>query len=238
MGAGTAAVTDLRFVATRSSGEVSAILNRPGDASSLLVLAHGAGAGMRHPFLESIAELLAERGVATLRYQFPYMEQGLRRPDPPPVLAATVRSAIEFAGDLEEDLLLLAGGKSMGGRMTSTAASVVPAGHAFARVSGLVFLGFPLHAPGKPSAERGAHLSTVSLPMLFLQGTRDRLADLDLLGPLCRDLGGRATLHVVEGADHSFHVPKASGQTDAEVHAHLAAVVAAWADGLPGGSAD
>lgn len=230
--------TDLRFLATRSSGEVSATLMRREDARWLFVLAHGAGAGMRHPFLESIAERLAARGIATLRYQFPYMEQGRRRPDPPPILVATVRSAVAFTGELAGDLPLLAGGKSMGGRMTSTAAAerstsaVTSAESAFAGVRGLVFLGFPLHAAGKPSAERGDHLTAVRLPMLFLQGARDRLADLDLLRPLCRGLGDRATLHVVEGADHSFHMPRTSGRTDGDILDELARTVAEWADGL------
>lgn len=210
------------------------------NARWLFVLAHGAGAGMRHPFMESIAERLAARGVATLRYQFPYMEQGRRRPDLPPVLAATVRSAIAFARELGGDLPMLAGGKSMGGRMTSAAAakgSVAGASEAtdpaFDGVRGLVFLGFPLHASGKPSAERGEHLTAVRLPMLFLQGSRDRLGDLELLRPLCRRLGGRSTLHVVEGADHSFHMPKTAGRTDGEVLDELAITVNEWADRLP-----
>lgn len=197
---------------------------------------------MGHPFLESIAERLAAGGIATLRYQFPYMEQGRRRPDPPPILVATVRSAIAFAGELAGNLPLLAGGKSMGGRMTSTAAAdrspatVTSVQSAFAGVRGLVFLGFPLHATGKPSAERGEHLTAVRLPMLFLQGARDRLADLDLLRPLCRRLGERARLHVVEGADHSFHMPKTSGRTEGDVLDELARTVAEWSDGLPVGS--
>lgn len=212
------------------------------NARWLFVLAHGAGAGMRHPFMESIAERLAARGVATLRYQFPYMEQGRRRPDPPPVLAATVRSAIAFARELGDDLPMLAGGKSMGGRMTSTAAAKGVAGAseaadpAFDGVRGLVFMGFPLHAAGKPSAERGEHLTAVRLPMLFLQGSRDRLGDLELLRPLCRRLGGRSTLHVVEGADHSFRLPKTSGRADGEVLDELAVKVNEWAERLPEGA--
>ena len=219
---------DIRFAATARSGEVSARLLQPDDARWLLVLAHGAGAGMRHPFLESIARRLGERGIATFRYQFPYTEQGRRRPDPQPVLTATVRSAVAAAERAAGSLPMLAGGKSMGGRMTSLAA----ADGGLSQVRGLVFVGFPLHPPGKPSADRADHLDRVPLPMLFLQGTRDSLADLDLLRPVCRRLADRATLHVIDGADHSFRLPRGSGRPDAEPLDELADTVAAWATRL------
>jgi predicted alpha/beta-hydrolase family hydrolase len=217
-------------------GEVAAVLQRPRDARWLLVLAHGAGAGMRHAFMETLARELADVGVATLRYQFPYMQQGRRSPNPPAVLIATVRAAIAAAADVAPDLRLLAGGKSLGGRMTSHAlvdrpGAAVPS-DAVARVRGLAFFGFPLHAPGKPSATRTEHLAQVALPMLFLQGTRDTLAELSLVRALCDTLGPRATLHVVETADHSFHVLKRSGTTDAEVLRELASTTASWADSL------
>jgi predicted alpha/beta-hydrolase family hydrolase len=217
-----------------SAGDVAALLQRPREARWLLVLAHGAGAGMRHAFMETLSRELADAGVATLRYQFPYMQQGRRSPNPPAVLIATVRAAIAATADVAADLPLLAGGKSLGGRMTSQAALDPPDGSgAGARVRGLVFFGFPLHAPGKPSATRAEHLQRVALPMLFLQGTRDTLADLSLLRPLCAKLGSRATLHVVNTADHSFHVLKRSGAADADVLRELARTAAAWADALP-----
>ena len=202
------------------------LLVRPPDARALLVLAHGAGAGMRHPFLQSVADGLAGEGVATLRYQFPYMSAGGRtaRPDPPAVAVATVHAAVAAAAEQEPELPLFAGGKSFGGRMTSTAAAESP----LQGVRGIVFLGFPLHPPGRPGSARAAHLAQVSVPMLFLQGTRDPLAGLDLMRPVCDHLGARATLHVVEGADHSFGVLKRSGRTNAEVIAELAATIAAW----------
>ncbi len=215
---------EMKFQATSSSGDVSALLVRPGDARSLLVLAHGAGAGMRHAFMEAIVERLAAIGVATFRYQFPYMERGGRRPSPRPVLLATVRSAASAASECAPDLPLLAGGKSMGGRMTSLAASQAP----LLGLRGIVFFGFPLHAGGKPSTERAEHLKRVAAPMLFLQGTRDSLADLDLLRPVCTGLGERATLKVIEGGDHSFHVLKRSGRTDAEVLDELAGSLDSW----------
>ncbi|MGD8375201.1 MAG: dienelactone hydrolase family protein [Acidobacteriota bacterium] len=217
------AIEELTF-AVDDQRRVSALLARPRNARALLVLGHGAGAGMRHPFLEGTTDRLGRLGIATLRYQFPYMERGLRRPDAAPVLCRTVRAAVKQARRAGHGLPLLAGGKSMGGRMTSLAASE----ETLAGVSGLVFLGFPLHAPGKRSAERGEHLREVRLPMLFLQGTRDRLADLELLRPLLAKLGARATLHVVEGGDHSFHVPKRSGRTDDEALDELAAAVDGW----------
>src|SRR6266480_2294526 len=212
-------------------GEVSGLLLRPKDARLLYVLAHGAGAGMRHPFLESISQRLAEQGIATLRYQFPYMERRSRRPDPPAVAAATVRAAVAEAARIAPDLPLVAGGKSFGGRMTSTAQAEEP----LPGVRGLVFLGFPLHPPGRPGDGRAGHLAQVQIPMLFLQGTRDEFADLELLRPVVKRLGDRATLHSVDGGDHSFHVLKRSGRTDAEVLEELAAAVEEWATKLPRG---
>ena len=208
-----------------SVGRVSGLLLRPERATCLLVLAHGAGAGMEHPFLAGASRRLAEGGVATLRYQFPYVEQGRRRPDPPPVLVATVRAAVAAAGEVASGVPLLAGGKSLGGRMTSSAA--VDAG--LPGVRGLVFLGFPLHPPGKPSTERADHLERVRVPMLFLQGTRDPFAALDLLRPICRRLGDRVTLHEIEGADHGFHVPRSAGRGQEQVLDELAAAVVDWA---------
>ena len=208
-----------------AGGPVSALLLRPRDASALLVLGHGAGAGMRHVFMEEIAGLLAERGVATLRYQFPYMEAGRRYPNPQRILTATVRRAIEAAHEAAPDLPLFAGGKSMGGRMTSLAAADAP----LAGVRAIVFLGFPLHGIGKPPGiERSEHLQRVELPLLFVQGTRDRLANLDFLRPVVERLGSRATLHVVDGGDHSFKVLKRSGRTHEEVMAEMADAVAGW----------
>lgn len=218
---------ELRFD-SGAGGEVSALLERPAGARWLLVLGHGAGAGMRHRFLEALAGRLADQGIATFRYQFPYMEAGSGRPDRPPVLTAAVRAAVAAAAAAAPDLPLLAGGKSMGGRMTSTAAAEAP----LPGVRGLVFFGFPLHAAGKPDTGRGAHLSRVGVPMLFLQGTRDALADLDLLRPVLEPLGERATLHVVDGADHSFAVLKRSGRTGDEVLDELAGTTAEWADAL------
>jgi predicted alpha/beta-hydrolase family hydrolase len=211
--------------------DVSGVLSRPESAESarrLLVLAHGAGAGMEHPFMEAVSRHFAAQGTATLRFQFPYTEEGSRRPDAPPLLMATVQAAVAAAKEMAAGLPLFAGGKSMGGRMTSLAT----AKGMITGLSGLVFLGFPLHAAGKPSASRGAHLADVCLPMLFLQGTRDRLADLDLLRPLCDGLGTRATLHIIDGADHSFHVPKRSGRSEDAVRDELAATVDHWAAGL------
>lgn len=221
-------ITELKFEASKSSGQVSAILMRPPEARWLLVLGHGAGAGMRHVFMESVAAELAKQNIATLRYHFPYIEKGKKSPDPPPILMKAVRSAVNTALETVDDLPLLAGGKSLGGRMTSSAA----AQEALPEVQGLVFFGFPLHAPGRQSTDRADHLAKVPLPMLFLQGTRDKLADLELLRPVCDGLGKRATLHIINDADHSFHVPKRSGRTDAEVIAELAATVAAWATQL------
>jgi predicted alpha/beta-hydrolase family hydrolase len=215
----------LRF-AVQGAGEVSAILMRPTTAQWLLVLAHGAGAGMTHPFLEKLAGELADAGVATFRYQFPYMEQRRRAPDSPSVAAATVACAVRAATKAGAGLPLLAGGKSFGGRMSSQAASQ----GLLEGVRGLVFFGFPLHPPNKPSTKRAEHLEKVRIPMLFLQGTRDTLADLNLLRPICSSLGSRTQLHVIETADHSFHVQKSSGRTDAEVLHELAQTTASWAE--------
>lgn len=213
----------MRF-AIQPIGEVSALLVRPPGAHCGLVLAHGAGAGMRHQFMEAIANDLAAAGVATLRYQFPYMEQRRPMPDRPSVLTATVRAAVRTAREAFPELPLLAGGKSLGGRMTSTAA----AEERLDAVRGLVFFGFPLHSPGKPGTKRADHLTKVTVPMLFLQGTRDAFADLALLRPVVEELGRKATLHVVEGADHSFHLLKSSGKTDAEGLRELTQTVASW----------
>jgi hypothetical protein len=220
-----------RVAVPGAAGEVSALLVRPAGARRLLVLAHGAGAGMRHRFLEALAGRLAGRSIATFRYQFPYLEAGRRRPDPPAALTATVRAAVAAAATVAPGLPLFAGGKSMGGRMTSTAAAEAP----LPGVRGLVFFGFPLHPAGRPGTSRGAHLARVEPPMLFLQGTRDKLAELDLLVPVCAGLGERATLHEVDGADHSFHVLKRSGRTDDEVLDELAVTTDAWADRLGAG---
>ena len=216
----------LRVTVPDSDATVSALLDRPPDADRLLVLAHGAGAGMRHPFMEAISARLAARRIATFRYQFPYMERGLRPPSPRGVLLATVRAAVTAAAKRAPGLKLLAGGKSMGGRMTSLAAAEAP----LPGVEAIVFLGFPLHPAGKPSTDRAAHLNEVTAPMLFLQGTRDKLADLPLLEPITRKLGRRATLHVVEGADHSFHLLKRSGRSDDEALDELATATRRFAD--------
>jgi predicted alpha/beta-hydrolase family hydrolase len=207
-------------------GQVSALLQKPVSARACYVLAHGAGAGMAHPFMASVARGLAERGIASLRYQFPYMEQKSKRPDPPKLAQATVRAAVAEAERLLPSLPLFAGGKSFGGRMTSGAQAADP----LAGVLGLVFLGFPLHPAGKPAGERGAHLSEIRIPMLFLQGTRDALAELGELEPVIRSLGKRATLKLFDQADHSFHVPVKSGRNDAEVMSEMLDAMAAWID--------
>jgi uncharacterized protein len=221
----TATRTRFRFSAPPESGEVSALLLRPDEAQWLLVLGHGAGAGMQHSFMEAISNELAGQGIATFRYNFPYMEQENRRPDPTPVLLATVRKAVAVAEEAARGLPLLAGGKSMGGRMTSMAA----AEDSLPRVRGLVFFGFPLHPVGQPGTTRGDHLARVKVPMLFLQGTRDKLAELPLLQPICARLGSLAELHVVETADHSFHVLKSSGRDDSQVIEELGRAVSSWA---------
>jgi uncharacterized protein len=210
---------------------VSGLMQAPPGARACYVLAHGAGAGMAHSFLAAVAAELAERGIATLRYQFPYMEQGGRRPDPPPRAQATVRAAVAAAARLAPELPLFAGGKSFGGRMTSQAQAAAP----LAGVRGLVFLGFPLHPADRPSQERGRHLADVRVPMLFLQGTRDKLALPDLLSPLCEALGTRATLRLFADADHSFHVPARSGRTDGELRGEILDALAGWIDKVIGG---
>ena len=218
-------VEDLRF-AVEGAGEVSALLLRPAKARRLLALAHGAGAGMSHPFMAKLAEELASVDVATLRYQFPYMEERRRVPDKPAILTATVRAAVQAAAKAAPGLQLLAGGKSMGGRMTSQAAAESP----LDGVRGLVFVGFPLHPPKLPGTKRAEHLANVTVPMLFLQGTRDELADLKLLRPVCAKLGSKATLHVIEKADHSFHVLKSSGRSDEDALRELAETTVSWAE--------
>lgn len=220
---------EMQFL-VEGKGNVSALLLRPAKARWLLILAHGAGAGMRHPFMEQLARELADVNVATFRYQFPYMERrtGRGAPDPPTVLTATVVAAMHAASEAAPNLPLLAGGKSLGGRMTSHAA----AEGRLDGVRGLVFFGFPLHPPKAPGTKRADHLPKVPVPMLFLQGTRDELADLKLLRPICTKLGALATLHIIESADHSFHVLKRSGTDDATVLKHLAETVASWAEKL------
>ena len=203
---------------------ISALLDAPENPRACCVLAHGAGAGMAHPFLAAVASGLAERGLAVLRYQFPYMEQGSKRPDSPKVAHATVRAAVLEAARLLPGIPLVAAGKSFGGRMTSQAqaASPLPA------VGGLVFLGFPLHPPGQASDERAQHLFDVQIPMLFLQGTRDDFAQMDLLLPLCQRLGPRATLKLFPDADHSFHVPARTGRQDSEIMSELLDNIVGW----------
>jgi len=218
-------MTELQIHVSDSLGSVSALLVRPPDTWLLYALAHGAGAGMGHHFLEAMSAALVERGVATLRYQFPYMEAGRKRPDYPSVLQATVRAAVAKAAELAPELPLVAGGKSLGARMTSGAAAVAP----LPGVRGLVFLGFPLHAPGQPGTSRADHLERVDVPMLFLQGTRDAFARLDLITDVTEELDSRATLHVVEGGDHSFGVLKRSGRTPSEVLGELADTTVQWA---------
>jgi hypothetical protein len=211
-------------IAVDDQRQVSGILLAPAEARICYVLAHGAGAGMAHPFMAALANGLAERGIATLRYQFPYMEQRSKRPDSPKVAQATVRAAVSAASKLAPDLMLVAGGKSFGGRMTSQAQAASP----LPKVRGLAFLGIPLHPAGRPSDERGQHLFQVKIPMLFLQGTCDALADVVLLEALVQQLGSRATLKLLPDADHSFHVSARTGRTDADVRSELLDDLAAW----------
>lgn len=203
---------------------VSGLLQVPARARACYVFAHGAGAGMTHPFMATVAEGLSKRGVASLRYQFPYMERGSRRPDVPRLAHATVRAAVSEAARQLPGLALFAGGKSFGGRMTSQAQAMSP----LPGVRGLVFLGFPLHPAGKPSDERAEHLSDITVPMLFLQGARDELAHIDRLRPVVERLGPHATLQMFEHADHSFHVPARSGRTDSQVMDELLECIATW----------
>jgi predicted alpha/beta-hydrolase family hydrolase len=205
---------------------VSGLLEVPSGARACTVLAHGAGAGMTHGFLESMAAELAERDIATLRFQFPFMERGAKRPDPAPVAHETVRAAVATAARMLPTLPLIAGGRSFGGRMASQAQATSE----LAGVRGLAFLGFPLHPAKKPSVERARHLADVGLPMLFVQGTRDALAELSLLRDVADHLGPRATLQLIEGADHSFHVPARSGRTDADIRREIADVISRWID--------
>ncbi len=223
-----------------AGGGTSALLDLPVNPAACYVFAHGAGAGMTHPFMAAVAAGLAARGVAVLRWQFPFMEQGSKRPDPPAVAHAAVRAAAAEAARRLPQLPLFAGGKSFGGRMTSQAQATQP----LPGVRGLMFAGFPLHPAGQPGAARAAHLASVEVPMLFLQGTRDALADLALVQQVAAQLGQRATLHVVDGADHSFHVLVRSGRRDAQVVQELVDTMAGWiaavlaapaAAGLPGG---
>jgi predicted alpha/beta-hydrolase family hydrolase len=213
---------------------VSGLMQRPASAKTCLVLAHGAGAGMEHPFMAALAHDLEAIGIATLRFQFPYIEIRGKRPDPPALCHATIRAAVAAAHELEPSLPLFAGGKSFGGRMTSQAQAEIPLPH----VGGLVFFGFPLHPAKQPSIDRGAHLSRVKIPMLFLQGTRDTLAERPLIEPLVERLGKLATLTLLEAADHSFHVPARSGRTDAQVRSEMLGSLATWADAVIEGHRD
>jgi predicted alpha/beta-hydrolase family hydrolase len=211
-------------IAVDDNNRVSGLLHWPPGARACYVMAHGAGAGMAHPFMASFANHLAEHGVATFRYQFPYMERGSKRPDSPKLAHATVRAAVAAISRLKPGIALFAGGKSFGGRMTSQAQAASP----LPEVLGLVFVGFPLHPPGQPSDERAAHLAKVQVPMLFLQGMRDEFADLQLLTAVIERLGSRATLKLFEDADHSFHVPARTGHKDSQVRLELASTTAAW----------
>jgi predicted alpha/beta-hydrolase family hydrolase len=222
----SAGIAERLTFAIDETRRVSALLQLPPAATTCFVLAHGAGAGMDHPSMVAVAAELAARSIATLRFQFPYMERRSRRPDPPPVCHATVRAAVTEAARLAPKLPVFAGGRSFGGRMTSQAQAIEP----LPGVKGLAFLGFPLHPAGKPSAERAEHLLQVKIPMLFLQGTRDELAKLELLQPLIDRLGARATLKLLQDADHSFHVPARTGRKDAEVRAEMLDALAAWID--------
>jgi len=215
-------------IAVGESGRVSGLLQVPGAARACYVMAHGAGAGMTHAFMSSIASDLAEHGIATLRFQFPYMERGMRRPDPPKLAQATVRAAVNEALRRLPELPLLAGGRSFGGRMSSQAQAASP----LPGVRAIVFLGFPLHPAGEPSSDRAAHLDDVRIPMLFLQGTKDELADLQLLEALVDRLGARATLELFEDADHSFHVPARTGRKDSDIRAAIVNAMDTWIDSI------
>ena len=210
------------------ASRVSGLLDLPDNARACFVFAHGAGAGMQHPSMASVAGDLSQQGIATLRYQFPYMERGSRRPDPPALCHATVRAAVAEAARLAPGLRLVAGGRSFGGRMTSQAQALAP----LSGVAGLAFLAFPLHPAGRPSQERAEHLANVKIPMLFLQGTRDELASLELLEPVVQRLGSRATLRLLQEADHSFHVRASSGRRDPDVRQELILALVHWIDGL------
>jgi hypothetical protein len=215
-------------IETEKAGPVSALLLRPDKPRACFVFAHGAGAGMAHSFMQAFAEGLCARGIASLRYQFPYMEKASKRPDPPAIAHATVRAAVTEAARHCPGLPLIAGGKSFGGRMTSQAQAIAP----LQGVRGLGFVGFPLHGAGKPSTERASHLDDVQVPMLFLQGTRDNLAEVKLIEAVVKQLGSSATLHLVDGADHSFHVLARSGRNDGEALREILDAFAAWAGGI------
>jgi predicted alpha/beta-hydrolase family hydrolase len=218
---------ELKFIATPGKGEVSALLMRPEEATHILVLGHGASTTMRHKTLQAIAENLAEQNIATFRYNFPYSENGTFR-DSTNTCVATIRSAVAAAHRATPDLPILAGGHSFGGRMTTTAASESP----LENVVGLVLFSFPLHMPGKPDTKRAEHLSSVTVPMLFLSGTRDTLAELDLLQPVIKKLGKRATLHLVDTADHGYKILKKTRKSDEDVFAEMARVTKEWATAL------
>lgn len=215
---------EIKFIAGEKGGQVSGLVVLPKGANAVLVFAHGAGAGMRHRFMEETAQKLADRAVATLRYQFPYMEKGTKRPDSEAVLTECVRAAVTTAKKYTDGLPVFAGGKSMGGRMTSLAAAKEP----LESVRGLIYFGFPLHAAGKPSVNRGDHLFDIKLPMLFLQGSRDALANLKLLKPLCARLGKKIELLVIDGGDHSFHLLKSSGRSDDHALDEAVAKASSW----------
>lgn len=221
------------IITVSNAVRVSGLLQCPAHSRVCYVLAHGAGAGMDHPFMAAVAAELASRDIATLRYQFPYMERGKKRPDPPQVAQATVRAAVAAAVALVPEHLLIAGGKSFGGRMTSQAQAKAPLQH----VRGLAFLGFPLHPAGRPSQDRAAHLFDVQVPMLFLQGTRDTLASVSQIEPLCEKLGGRAMLKLFTDADHSFHVPARTGRTDRQLLSEVIDTFAAWLENVISGGA-
>jgi predicted alpha/beta-hydrolase family hydrolase len=218
------AAKEIHFAINEKAGAVSGLLMRPDDAQACLVLAHGAGAGMRHKFMDAISKRFADLGVATFRYQFPYMERRTKRPDSETILTDTVRAAVAAAKKHAGAVTLFAGGKSMGGRMTSVAA----AKQSLDDVRGLIYFGFPLHAAGMPGAERGKHLSNIDVPMLFLHGSRDALADLKLLRPLCSELGKKAELFVIDGGDHSFHVLKSAKRSDEDVLDEVVKKAATW----------
>jgi uncharacterized protein len=224
----SSAVAKPMSITVNDAVRVSGLLQTPAQARACYVLAHGAGAGMDHPFMVAVAAELARRGIATLRYQFPYMERDARRPDPPQLAQATVRAAVAAALRLLPELPLIGGGKSFGGRMTSQ----TQAKASLQGVCGLAFLGFPLHPAGRPSQDRAEHLFDVQIPMLFLQGTRDTLASLDQLEPLCKKLGRRVTLKLFADADHSFHVPARTGRKDAQVFGDVLDALAAWLDSV------
>jgi predicted alpha/beta-hydrolase family hydrolase len=224
MGVMNPATAEPIIIKLNETQRVSGLVQATPEAQACFVMAHGAGAGMTHPFMTAIANGLAERGIATVRYQFPYMEAGSKRPDSPKIAHATVRAAIVEASKLLPNVALFAGGKSFGGRMSSQAqaAEVLPG------VRGLIFLGFPLHPPGKPSQERAEHLAEVQIPMLFLQGTRDDFAGLELITEVCERLGKSATLKLFQDADHSFHVPARTGRKDSDVRSELLDTITSW----------